>query len=105
MLPPEWRDQVVAPRSFRVFREFEIPARRVLGDDGHGQACYSTHDYRLLDPRSDDDEEFYEALAYSESVIAWRLRDGRWLVYRRIESLGAEGGCESRFSLEEHCPR
>jgi hypothetical protein len=48
------------------------------------------YDYRRLDVRSDDDEEYYLAIAYSESLSAWRLHDGRWLVHRRVEPLGEE---------------
>ncbi|WP_043753930.1 hypothetical protein [Imhoffiella purpurea] len=104
-LPHEWRARVVAPQSFRVFREFEIPARRVFGYDGDGAICYSAHDYRLIDLRSDDDEDFYETLAYAESVVAWRLADGRWLVHRCVESLGAEGDPECRLEVEPQMPR
>jgi len=104
-LPREWRDRVVVPLSFRVFREFEIPARRVFGYDQDGAICYSAHDYRLIDVRSDDDEDFYETLVYAESVVAWRLTDGCWLVNRRIESLGAEGESENDLRVEERMPR
>ncbi|MFD2112603.1 hypothetical protein [Thiorhodococcus fuscus] len=104
-LPQEWRDRVVVPQSFRVFREFEIPARRVFGYDQGGTICYSAHDYRLIDVRSDDDEDFYETLAYAESVVAWRLNDGRWLVNRRIDSLGAEGESENDLQVEDGMPR
>lgn len=104
-LPAAWRDRVVAPGTFRVFREYEVPARRLIGYDEQGQPCYCVYDYRLIDLRSDDDEEFYQALAYGESVTAWRLNDARWLVHRCVEALGEEGGRDSDFSVEEWMPR
>ncbi|ADC61816.1 hypothetical protein [Allochromatium vinosum] len=104
-LPLEWHDRVVPPSAFRVFREFEVQARRVLGYDASGQLCYSAHDYQLFDPRSDDDEDFYPALTYGESVTAWRLTDGRWLVHRQQEPLGEEAERIDGFTLESHSPR
>ncbi|MBK1722026.1 hypothetical protein [Thiocystis violacea] len=103
-LPPRWRRQAIEPRSFRVHREHEILARRVFGDDSQGIPCFYAHDYRQIDLRSDDDEDFYEALAYGESITAWRLRDGRWLVHRQIEPLGDEGASGACFNLEARMP-
>jgi hypothetical protein len=76
-LCPVWLDLVVAPRSFRVFRDHEIAARRVVGHDGNDIPCFQAYDYRRLDVRSDDDEEYYLAVAYSESSSAWRLASAR----------------------------
>jgi hypothetical protein len=104
LLTSEWLEQVVAPNTFRVFREYEIPARRVLGYDDAGKPCFCAHDYRLLDARSDDDEEFYQALAYGEAVTAWRLQDGRWLVHRSVEQIGDEGTTDSDFTFATRMP-
>ncbi|NEV63792.1 hypothetical protein [Thiorhodococcus minor] len=57
-----------------------------------------------MDVRSDDDEDLYQALAYSESITAWRLSGRRWLVHRRVEPLGEEGESGSSFSLEGRMP-
>lgn len=105
LLPSEWLHEAVAPAVFRVFREFEMPARRVLGYDSANRPCYCSYDYRLVDLRSDDDEDFYEALVYGESLTAWRLRDERWLIHRRMEPLGEEGAAVSGFTLEDRMPR
>ncbi|QVL50373.1 MAG: hypothetical protein KFB96_08050 [Thiocapsa sp.] len=67
--------------------------------------CFQADDYRRLDVRSDDDEEYDLAVAYSESVSAWRLRDGRWLVHRRIEPLGDEDASTSALSIDARMPR
>ena len=98
-LPPAWRGRVVAPCRFKVYREFEIPARRVLGFDTRGEICFRAHDYRLLDACSDDDEDFYGVLTYAESVVAWRLKEQGWLLYRRVESQVDDEGREDGFSL------
>lgn len=104
LLPTEWRRRVIRPRTFRVHHEHEIAARRILGYDSRGNACFYAHDYRQMDLRSDDDEDFYQALAYSESMTAWRLRGGRWLVHRRVEPLGEEGESGSSFGVEADMP-
>ncbi|UHD17398.1 hypothetical protein [Thiocapsa bogorovii] len=104
-LGPVWLDRVVPPRSFQVYRDHEIPARRVVGHDGDDVPCFQAYDYRRLDVRSDDDEEYYLAVAYSESLSAWRLHDGRWLVYRRVEPLGEEDAATCVLSIDDRMPR
>jgi hypothetical protein len=105
LLPVEWLGKAVPPQSFRVYREYEVPARRVLGLDSAGNPCYCSYDYRLIALRSDDDEELYSAISYEESLKAWRLTDGRWLVHRRLAPFGEEGEQVSGFSLDERMPR
>ena len=105
LLPPHWRGQVVQVQAYRVFTEHEVPARRVLGDDGDGAPCFCAYDYRRLELRSDDDEDLYQALVYGESVRAWRLRDGRWLVHRRLEPFGDDGESEQGLLLADRMPR
>lgn len=105
LLTPGWRSLAVPPRSFRVFREYEVPARRVLGYDGAGTPCFCAYDYRLMALRSDDDEDFYQAATYVESLTSWRLRDGRWLVHRRVEPLGDEGEEVVELSIAQQMPR
>ncbi|AGA89668.1 hypothetical protein Thimo_0832 [Thioflavicoccus mobilis 8321] len=104
-LTPAWRHQVVVPHSFHVFEEYEVAASRVLGYDEVGERCFCAYDYRLTDLRSDDDEEFYQAAVYTESLATWRLLDGRWLVYRRVEPLGEDGEVVSGFSISAQMPR
>lgn len=105
LLPDCWHAHALAPHSFRVDREHEIPARRVLGLDQTGQPCYCAYDYRLLALRSDDDEELWGALSYEESLKAWRLRNGRWLVHRRLRPFGDEGDTMSSFVFSDRMPR
>ncbi|MBK1700617.1 hypothetical protein [Thiococcus pfennigii] len=104
-LTPEWRHQVVVPQRFRVFEEYEVAASRILGYDEAGDPCFCACDYRLTELRSDDDEEFYQAAVYAESLTTWRLLDGRWLVYRRVEPLGEEGEALGGFNVAERMPR
>jgi hypothetical protein len=53
--------------------------------------------------RSDDDEEFYQVVAYAELLSAWRLRDGRWLIYRLIKREGERGS--GFYSFSDRMPR
>lgn len=103
-LPAQWRDMVVAPLAFDLFREPELDAERVFGYDPDGKACYYAHRYLLREPRSDDGEEFYAAAAYAESVTAWLLRDERWLIHRCVH---VDDDFDGRgfYSFSEHMPR
>jgi hypothetical protein len=104
-LPSEWRAQAVAPLSFTIHRDYEMPASRTLGYDQHGQACYYQHVFTLGEPRSDDDEEFYETIVHGEEVHAWRLRDQRWLVWSVIRKEGDCRGNRDHFSFSQSMPR
>lgn len=81
-LPESWIDAVEIPLYFEHYSEYEINAQRSVGYDADDQPCFTTHRFQLTRPVSDDDEEFYEIVAYSEEMVAWRLRDERWLVFR-----------------------
>ena len=104
-LPVEWRVAAVAPLNFSIFREYEIPASRTLGYDEEGQPCYYRHSYVLGELCSDDDEEFYEHIAYGEEVEAWRLRDERWLIWRIQHEDGGCRGNRGFYSFSENMPR
>ena len=104
-LPAEWRDMVIAPLDFVEHREYEMLARRCLGYDVDGETCYYAHDYALAESRSDDDEDFYQVVAYSETVHAWRLRDERWLMHRVVHHGGEGTPGRGFYSFTEHCPR
>ena len=104
-LPVEWRVAAVAPLHFSTFSEYEIPASRTLGYDEEGQPCYYHHSYIVGELCSDDDEEFYEHIAYGEEVEAWRLRDERWLIWRIVHEDGICRGNRGFYSFSERMPR
>lgn len=104
-LPAEWRDMVVEPLDFDEHREYEIAARRCFGYDVDGETCYYAHGYVLNESRSDDDEDFYQVVAYSETVHAWRLRDDRWLIHRIVHHCGEGAPGTGFYSFAEQCPR
>ncbi len=83
-LPSHWREQVIAALDFDIHRDPELAAERIFGRDEDGEPCYYAHRWTLSAPCSDDDEEFYMVATAGESVTAWRLRDGRWLVCRVV---------------------
>ncbi|MCG6942008.1 MAG: hypothetical protein LJE69_12250 [Thiohalocapsa sp.] len=103
-LPPLWHGRVVEPRRFRVHREHEMPARQAFGYDDAGRRCFHAYDYRLIEPRLDDDAGLCAALVYAESLRAWRLHDGRWLVSLRQWPDGDEGELIEIMTLMNHMP-
>lgn len=106
-LPKEWARQVVAPLCFTRFRDYEILSERVVGyeDAGEEDPCYCEHYFVLTDIRSDDDETYYLSPSYWEHLVSWRLRDGRWLIHRKISCSDDCHQHQSFFSFAEDMPR
>ncbi|MDR3323885.1 MAG: hypothetical protein LBS89_06755 [Zoogloeaceae bacterium] len=104
-LPPEWRSQVDPPLELRHYQDYEMEASRVVGYDADDKPCYTAYRFSLLEPRSDDGEEFYTVLAYGESLAAWRLRDERWLIWREIRTEEDCAQARSFYSLAQEMPR
>jgi hypothetical protein len=102
-VPKEWQRLVVAPLSIERFRDYEMAAERLIGRDEDEQPCYCSSRFVVMETRSDDDEEFYQVAAYAESLKAWRLRDGRWLIHRLITREGEHGS--GFYSFSETMPR
>lgn len=104
-LPASWRDLVVVPITFEVSREYEMAADRTIGRDEDDEPCYCAFRYVLTELRSDDDDVFYEEAVYAESLTAWRLRDARWLILRKVTGNYLLGAVHSFFSLSDSMPR
>ena len=103
-LPPAWRDMVVAPISFTVHREYELAASRTFGYDAYDLRCFYHHSYVLTETRSDNAEDFYTVVTRGETLRAWRLRDDRWLTWRRTVC-GSDGTVSRGFySFSPTCP-
>lgn len=103
-LPESWIDAVEMPLYFEHHSEYEINAQRAVGYDADDQPCFTAHRYQLTRLLSDDDEEFYEVVAYCEELAAWRLRDERWLVFHAHSS----DNCAPRrgfYTLSHEMPR
>jgi hypothetical protein len=105
LLPKAWREMAIKPLDFVDHHEYEIAASRSLGYDVDGQLCYYAHGYALDEPRSDDDDEFYLVVAYSETVHAWRLRDDRWLIHRIAHHGGECAPGRGFYCFAADCPR
>jgi len=84
-LPDAWADRVEAPLWVEEFQEYQLDAQRWVGYDADEQPCYTAHHYAL----PAQDASAGAAVAYSEVLAAWRLRDERWLVFRLIGAGGA----------------
>lgn len=104
-LPSEWRAMTREPLDFVHHHEYEMAACRCLGYDVDGELCYYAHGYSIDEARSDDGEEFYQVVAYSETVHAWRLRDERWLIHRIVHHCGEGAPGRGVYSFAKRCPR
>lgn len=104
-LPPEWRDQVIAPLYFDHYKEYLVKAARILGRDEDEQPCYCAFCYVLEDDSAPPRPGHSGPLTYAETVRAWRLRDGRWLIHRIIIHHGEQAKARGFFSLSPFMPR
>lgn len=104
-LPKSWRAVVDVPLYFKRFREHELPASRSLGLDENYQPCYCAHSVVIPELRSDDDEEYYQVVTYAEQLAAWRLRDGRWLIFRRVGGADCTAPLKDFYSFSDTMPR
>lgn len=104
-LPEAWRVQVVVPAFFSAARDYEIDAERVTGYETDDEPCYCRYETVLSDWRCDDDEIWRVVPEYAESIEAWRLIDGRWLVLRHIY-LGEDcDSVQTFFTFADAMPR
>lgn len=104
-LPRRWRALVLAPCRFATYRADDMPALRCLGYGADDAPCYYHHTFALDTLCVDDDDEFYETFLYGEDVHAWRLADGRWLVWRAVRRAGDCRGGEGVLSVADAMPR
>lgn len=102
-LPAEWLHAVVPPLALETYRDYELAAQRTVGRDEDDAPCYCAWCFVMTETRSDDDEDYYQLVAYAEALSAWRLRDGRWLI-RRTVSRDGDGG-RPFYSLADSMPR
>jgi hypothetical protein len=103
-LPPTWKDQVIGPLWVNVFRDPDIGAERWVGYNEDEQACYCH--YRFMLAQGDDPlHPGEQRLGYSEDLVAWLMRDGRWLIHRIIFSAAEQPASNSFYALSEHMPR
>jgi hypothetical protein len=104
-LPTGLKDLVVPPVSFEVARDYDMLADHTQGCDAAKQPCFNEFRYVLTKLRSDDDEVFYDAPVYAESLTSWRLVDERWLVCKTTIAGFDHVGCQTSFSLSDAMPR
>ena len=104
-LPTGLKDMVVPPVSFDVARDYDMLADHTQGCDASNRPCYCEFRFVLTQLRSDDDEVFYDAPFYAESLTSWRLVDERWLVCRTTVGSFDQCDCQTKFSISDAMPR
>lgn len=77
--PEELEALLIPPRRFEHHEDRGAQALKVRGLDRSGRACYYRYHYIIEEERFDEDELPLRVETYREQIIAWRLRDGRWL--------------------------
>lgn len=104
-LPPDLLGVVEPPVRFDIEQDRHIVADRSLGRDAQGQVCFCAFRYVQTALRSEDDEFFYEAPVYIETVTAWRLPDRRWIASHQVMRGAGDRSAVPQLSLCEGMPR
>lgn len=89
-LPLERAAEVVVPQRYESHVDSEAHARMTVGFDPAGRRCYLQHQHTEIEQRFDVDEFPLEVPVGRQRRIAWRLRQGGWLLQvdtvERLES-------------------
>lgn len=104
-LPVPLQALVVPPLRFDVHSDYEMRAEHTHGRDAANAPCYNAYRFELTQLRSDDDEVFYEAPVYAETLTAWRLLDTRWLVCRTVLGRFDCGEAHTSYFVSDTMPR
>lgn len=105
-LPEDLCIAVAQPHRFEYFEEPSAHAEKMLGYDKSGLCCYYRHAYALTRDVLDDEDNFYEEVAYREIVTAWLLENGQWLCCKSIKTgVGCSTVSAPRYELAHSRPR
>lgn len=100
-LPAFWRGLTIGPLWVDVNRDEGTGAERWMGYDEEEQPCFCRYRFQVPIGFIDSGVESH----YSEDLAAWRLRDGRWLIHRVINSLGEGKAAYAFYAFSERMPR
>jgi hypothetical protein len=98
-VPHPWRCLAIAPLWVDVNRDAQAHAERWVGYDEEELPCYCRYRFQMqTDPQAMDGH-------YTEDLCAWRLRDGRWMIHRIVQTAAADGHTYSFYAFSETMPR
>lgn len=100
-LPLDFAAQVVVPDRFESHVDRMAHARKVIGRDPEGARCYLMHVHTEVEERFDIDEFPLEVTVGRERRVAWRLRDGRWLM--QVDRLHRLDSCRPKLEHRPPC--
>ena len=99
------KDLVVPPVQFLIHQEYEIQADRTLGHDQWDAACYCAFRYVQRQLHAADCDPTPVAPVYAQTMDAWRLVDGNWLVLTRTFADFDSGHFQSDLTIHPTMPR
>lgn len=104
-LPERWKDCVVVPAFFWHHRDYEIQAERIVGYEDEDQPCYCEYRIDFERAKASGPAPAAEVPQYWEHVSAWRLRDGHWLMLKRLYFGATPAQEQAFFCLSAGMPR
>jgi len=79
LIPEIYRNQIIPALRLERFDEPSLRAIKIRGYALDNRPCFYFHTWTLLEERFDCDDTAYLLATYSEHVIAWRLKSGKWV--------------------------
>lgn len=98
-LPRSWRDLTIGPLWVDVHRDADLGAERWVGYDEEELPCLCRYCFRHVGDERDAER------AFAEDLMAWRMRDGRWLIHRIITSPDNGGTSYAFYAFADKMPR
>lgn len=98
-VPVLWRSLTIGPLWIDVYRDKDTQAERWIGYDEEEQPCFCRHAFQL------DIGALAGKAGYMEDLMAWRMRDDRWLIHRIIKCHADGRRSYAFYSFAETMPR
>lgn len=98
-LPQLWRSLTIGPIWIDVNRDLDAGAERWVGFDEEEAPCYCRYRFKV------DIGSLGATPDYVEDLVAWRMRDGRWLIHRIIKCHADRQTAYAFYGFSESMPR
>ncbi|CAG0951171.1 hypothetical protein MTYP_00199 [Methylophilaceae bacterium] len=96
LLPSEYCNRVVQSNAYRQYTDDYANAEKIIGFDDNGERCFYYHAFTITEEGFDIDEFPILIDAYYECVVAWRLREGKWVRVKTVSN--RLDRCHSRYT-------
>jgi hypothetical protein len=98
-VPVQWRKLTIGPLWIEVHRDKDSHAERWVGYDEEDSPCLCRYYFQWMAGATDKHG------GHEEDLMAWRMRDGRWLIHRIIMRHATGETSYAFYAFSESMPR